>query len=437
MMRSALLASAALLAALSIGPQAQAQAMFHGDATHAGVASSAAPRAFHRVKWRFPTGDRVVSSAVWHEGAVLFGSDDGNVYAVDAATGRQRWMQRTGGPVASTPAVAGGRAYVVSYDGRLYALDARSGEVLWKFATEGERRFEARGLHGMQPRTQTFADVFDVYLSSPVVSEGTVYFGSGDGHLYAVDAASGKLRWKFRTGDVVHASPAVAEGTVFVGSWDGRFYAVDARTGQQRWMFQGGTDPLMFNQQGFQSSPAVVGGVVYTGSRDANVYALDARTGQEKWRFSTGASWVNSTPAVHQGRVYFATSDTALMHAVDAATGKPVLQHDARAYVFSSPVVAGDVVLLGVLNGSLQAIDRHKGTLLWQFETEAARRNDGWVLTADRRFNSALLFSSGWREGMTLGLHRQESVGSFYATPLVVDGVVFIGSADGALYAIE
>src|SRR5205085_1356816 len=82
--------------------------------------------------------------------------------------------------------------------------------VKWKFPTEGERRFEAKGLHGWQPKSQTFADAFDVFLSSPAVEDGAVYFGSGDGNLYSLDANSGELRWKFKTGDVVHASPAIA-----------------------------------------------------------------------------------------------------------------------------------------------------------------------------------------------------------------------------------
>lgn len=416
---------------------AGAQAMFRGDAAHTGVAAGAAPREFHRVKWHFPTGGRIVSSAVWHDGAVLFGSDDGNVYSVDAASGRQRWMMRTGGPVASTPAVAGGKVFVVSDDGRLYALDAASGELLWKFATEGERLFEARGLHGFQPRTQTFADMFDVYRSSPVVAGGTVFFGSGDGHVYAVDAASGALRWKFRTGDVVHASPAVANGLVYVGSWDGRFYALDERTGEQRWMYQAGVDPFIHNQQGFQSSPAVAGGLVYTGCRDGHLYALDALTGAEKWKVDTAGSWVNASPAVAGGKVWFATSDSALLLAADAATGQEAVKQDAKAYVFASPVLAGDVLLLPVLNGSLQARDAASGALLWQFQTDAARANRGWVLTREQRFNSPWLFASNWHLGAAQSFQRQEGVGSFYATPLVMDKVIYVGSADGTLYAIE
>jgi len=384
------------------------------------------------------TGGRIVSSAVWHDGAVLFGSDDGNVYAVDAASGRQRWMVHTGGPVASTPAVADGRVFAVSYDGRLYALDARSGEVLWKFATEGERRFEAKGLHGLQPRNQTYPDLYDVYLSSPLVVEGKVVFGSGDGHVYAVDAASGRLAWKFATGDVVHASPAYDQGLVVVGSWDGKLYALDVATGTQRWAFQAGLDPLIHNQQGFQSSAAIADGTVFVGCRDGHLYAIDLRTGTPKWNVDTEGSWVNASPAVAQGRVWFATSDTAQYRVVDAATGQPAQPTGStQAYVFGSPTIAGDTVLLGVLNGSLQARDRADGRVLWEFRTDAAKANRGWVLSAEGRFNSGWLYPSGWGDLSNDGTRRQDSVGSFYATPLVAGGTVYIGSADATMYAIE
>jgi outer membrane protein assembly factor BamB len=89
------------------------------------------------------------------------------------------------------------------------------------------------------------------------VANGVVYFGSGDGDVYALDSATGDLRWKFKTGDVVHASPALAEGVLFFGSWDSYFYAVDAATGKEKWRFHGGEDPTIHNQVGFQSSPAV------------------------------------------------------------------------------------------------------------------------------------------------------------------------------------
>ena len=66
---------------------ANAQSMFRGDAAHSGVYQSEAPRQFHRVKWKFPTGDRIVSSPILKGNVVYFGGDDGNVYAVDATDG--------------------------------------------------------------------------------------------------------------------------------------------------------------------------------------------------------------------------------------------------------------------------------------------------------------------------------------------------------------
>jgi outer membrane protein assembly factor BamB len=327
--------------------------------------------------------------------------------------------------------------YAGSYDGKFYALDAQTGATKWKFATAGERRFEAKGLHGMQPKTQTIADPFDVFLSSPVVVESAVYFGSGDGNLYALDAGTGALRWKFKTGDVLHASPAYADGVLFFGSWDSYFYAVDAKSGKQKWRFHGGEDALIHNQVGFQSSPAVAQGIVYTGGRDAQLYALDAANGKQRWKIDNALSWVITSPAVIGGKVFFGTSDSSLYHVADAATGNSILKQDAGAYMFSSPAVAGDVVFIGVLNGTLQARDRNSGELLWEFQTEASKQNSGWVLTAERRFNNSLLFADNWREAPLVAQDRQMSVGSIFSSPLVANGVVYFGSTDGYLYALE
>jgi outer membrane protein assembly factor BamB len=415
----------------------QAQSMFRGDAIHSGCYSGPAPRQFHRVKWRFPTGNRIFSSPVISGRAIYFGSDDGNVYSVDAETGRQIWKRATKGPVPSSPAVAEGVVYATSYDAKLYALNAETGVVNWKFATGGERRFEAKGLHGMEPKTQTIADPFDVFLSSPVVAQGAVYFGSGDGNVYAIDVATGAQRWKFKTGDVVHSSPAFADGILFFGSWDSYFYAVDATTGKEKWRFHGGEDATIHNQVGFQSSPAVVNGVVYTGCRDSQLHALDAATGKEKWRFDNQLSWVITSPAVADGKVYFATSDSSLYRVVDAVSGKPILQQQARAYMFSSPAVAADVVFIGVLNGTLEARDAKTGELLWDYQTEGSKENKGWVLTAERKFNTPFYYYSNWREAPLVAIDREFGIGAIFSSPLIAKGVVYFGSTDGYLYAIE
>jgi len=181
----------------------------------------------------------------------------------------------------------------------------------------------------------------------------------------------------------------------------------------------------------------VANGVVYVGCRDSNLYALDAATGQEKWRFNNEMSWVISSPAVIQGKVIFGTSDSSLYHVLDATSGKSVVRKEDKAYMFSSPTVAGDVVLLGVLNGSLMARDLSSGDVLWEFQTEASKQNKGWVLTADRRFNSPLLYHSNWREAPTVATERQFGIGAIFSSPLVANGVVYFGSTEGNLYALE
>jgi len=146
---------------------------------------------------------------------------------------------------------------------------------------------------------------------------------------------------------------------------------------------------------------------------------------------------VISSPAVSNGKVIFGTSDSSLYLVVDAETGKPVLEQKGKAFVFSSPSVAGSVVFVGVLNGTLEARDLANGELLWEFETEASRQNKGWVLTSERGFNVPLLFRSTWREAPIVAADRQFAIGAIFSSPLVVNGVVYVGSTDGNLYALE
>jgi outer membrane protein assembly factor BamB len=86
-----------------------------------------------------------------------------------------------------------------------------------------------------------------------------------DNHVYALDASSGELRWRYLTGGRVTSSPAVADGVVYVGSHDNYVYALDASSGELRWRYQTGHNV---------SSPAVAGGVVYVGSHDDYLYAI-------------------------------------------------------------------------------------------------------------------------------------------------------------------
>ena len=144
-----------------------------------------------------------------------------------------------------------------------------------------------------------------------------------------------------------------------------------------------------------------------------------------------------TSPAVADGKVFFATSDSSLYHVLDATSGKPVVRQQAKAYMFSSPAIVGDVVFIGVLNGTLEARDAKTGQLLWDFQVDTSKRNNGWVLTADRKFNDPFLYYSSWREAPIVANDKQIRIGGIFSSPLVVNGVVYFGSGDGFLYALE
>ena len=171
-----LLAAACLAAGRIIAAPAD-PAMFRGDARHTGVAPGTVGPALAGVKWKFPTRGPVRGSPVVAGELVLFGSGDGNLYALEAASGRERWRATLGGAVASAPAVAGGLVFATSRERRMTALDLETGRERWRFEAGPDLPFRWG---------------WDFWLSSPAVADARVFFGSGDANLYALDAKSGR-----------------------------------------------------------------------------------------------------------------------------------------------------------------------------------------------------------------------------------------------------
>jgi len=430
------LISALLVSSLAM--PALAQNTFHGNVARTGDFQGGAPAKVPAIKWSFKTGGPIVGSAAVADGVVYIASLSSYLYAVDQQSGEKKWEFKSRMPIASSPAIASGLVYFVSSTGALAAIDAKTGQPAWVFPGEFEKKFEAKGLHGYPNAGQVIPDAWDIYTSSPAVANGKVYFGTGDGNVYAVDAKSGILQWKFTTGDVVHATPAVVGSTVFIGSYEGNFYALDADTGAQKWVFEAGRDAAMHNQVGFQSSAAVVDGTVYVGCRDAHVYALDALTGRKKWDYPTSKSWVNTTPAVRDGIVYAGTSDSSRFMALDAKTGRLRWVFDAKAYIFSSPALAGDLAIFGDFNGRLYAVNTDNGALAWEFQTDAAKQDRMKVLNPDGSLNQdAFAPVFGDFQDMYVDFYRYVSVGAIVASPVVDRGVVYVGSMDGNLYALN
>jgi len=411
------------------------QPEFRGGPSHLGVYDSRAPKQL-ALKWTFPTNGAIYSSPAVAGDAVYFGSADGHLYAVDAGSGKLRWKFDAHGPVNSSPAVVEGVVYVVSLDGNLYAVDATTGRQRWSFASEGERRSTKAGNLGAFPPTEVVPDPWDFYLSSPAVAGGVIYFGSGDGHVYAVDAATGALKWKFKTGDVVHSSPAVSGGMVYVGSWDSYFYALDAATGALRWKFKTGDDARIHLMTGIPGSAAVAKGSVYFGCRDANFYALDAVTGALKWTVPNDGSWVIASPAVADGVVYYTTSDSHRFQAVDADSGKILYWLPTNIFAFSSPAIAGSHAYFGTFDGQLHDVDLKKRAYASSFATPGFKANGPRFIGADGKLKDDI-WSGSTVDDAIVAIHaRLFSMGSVLSSPAVKDGIVYFGSVDGNLYAV-
>ena len=436
-MLTRLSASVGIVVAALLASNAAAQTvMFRNGPDHTGIYASAAPT-LESLAWKFKTNGRVISSALVVGDLVYVGSFDGSLYAVNRADGTQRWKFDTQGPITSSPAYHDGLVYILSMDGNVYAVGADSGTVRWKFATKGERRFTAPGIHGAIPRTERMPDPFDVFTSSPAIAGNTVYFGSGDQHVYALDAATGSLRWSFATGDVVHASPAVVDGVVFIGSWDRNLYAIDAETGKERWRYVTGNDTVIYNQIGIASSAAVAGDVVVVGGRDGKFHAVDRRSGSVRWVHDNRGGWTIASPAVRDGIVYFPTSDGTRFKALEIATGALKFDLQNLAVSFSSPAVAGNVAFYGTSDGYLNAVDLATGKLLRRFQTDGSRENGARFTDENGRMQTRGMYPDRTLDGMMIGMRTMMTLGSVLSSPVVADGVVYFGSTDGHLYAVR
>jgi len=335
-------------------PQFRGDPQHHGQNRHEHLLSTSTRSV--ELRWSFRSGfPFYLDSPVLADGVLYVGSDNRNLYALDAFTGAERWAFPAFNS-GETPAVARGLVYAASNDGRLHALDVATGETRWVFGTGSFRFFNSPTVAGGTVYVGGGDTVFALdaatgtkrwsvhrrgSYASPAVVGGTVYVGAGDGKVLALDAATGAERWRFDTRAFVYSSPAVVDGVVYVGSGDGVVFAIDATTGAERWRFQtaGELNSVV------ESSPAVANGVVYIGSRDHNVYALEADTGAVRWAFRTG-DFVLSSPAVANGVVYVG-SDDRNVYALDAGTGARVWSFRTRGAIGSSPVVANGMVFVG------------------------------------------------------------------------------------------
>ena len=292
----------------------------------------------------------------------------------------------------------------VGSDGGIYALNAATGGLRWADASAGD------------------------VDSTPDVVDGSVYIGSFDPHeILALNATTGRVRWVYTTALPIDSSPFVADGTVYVGSFSGKVYALDAATGHIRWSHATG-GPI-------ESSPFVADGTVYVGSFNGTVYALDAATGHIRWSRATEGP-IESSPLVTYGTVYVG-SDDHKVYALNAVNGSVRWTYDTDSMVRASPVAADGCIFVGSDDDALYALNATTGRIRWMYETGGPIESSAFV--AGDTVYVGSYDHKVYALDVTTGhlIWSYDTAGTVQSRPVVAAGTLYVGSFDDKVYALN
>lgn len=237
------------------------------------------------------------SPTIDSDGIIHVGSPSYDYYQI-TSDGLTKWRHKTDWCIISSPAISKeGIVYIGSKDHHLYAFSTNPSRLQWKF------------------QTGTF---FDGHLvdSSPAIGEdGTIYVGTDPydafgqepipvkDNFWAINP-NGTLKWVFETEDGVESSPAIGpDGTIYFGSYDGYLYAVEDKEtyGMLKWKFK--------TNDAIDGSPIIDGdGVIYFGSRDNILYSLYPN-GTIKWTFQAEGGFSSSPSIDDNGFLYIGSLD--------------------------------------------------------------------------------------------------------------------------------
>jgi outer membrane protein assembly factor BamB len=268
------------------------------------------------------------------------------------------WSVDVGGEVQSKVVRDDDMLLVSSMGNDFVALDASTGKERYRVKTGGP------------------------IFSACHVDAGVAYFGSADHFVYAVDKSTGKLKWKKELGGAVLAGPSVAQGVLCVGTTDTKIYGLDAATGDVRWTVPGGNM--------FQSKTATDGDRFFVGGWDNHFRAIDAKTGSVAWdltpgrkqRFDNFSAYAPAitAPAVGNGKVYVSTND-GILHALSIADGSEAWRVDWKKMGYSSPLFHNGRVYCALSDeGKVFCVDANTGEFKWTTSTGPGATPKGWEI---------------------------------------------------------
>jgi outer membrane protein assembly factor BamB len=273
---------------------------------------------------------------------VFFGTENGDVYALDAKTGKTIWHERVKGEVLAEPAIDAGIVAFNTGAGTLFALDAETGEERWTFESE----VPPLSLRG---------------VSAPVAESGGIITGTATGRLVVIIAETGQIAWEQVVGKPtggtelqriidIDGKPLVLAGIAYVISYDGTLAAVELRSGRIVWSRE------------YKSSRriSIDGNNLFVVDADSNIYALDRRNGTELW--SLGELNDREVTAAQPVSDFIVVGDRyGIMHWIDQSDGAIVARakvggNDKDESIFVTPVVEGNTVYTQTRRGKVVAL---------------------------------------------------------------------------------
>jgi outer membrane protein assembly factor BamB len=268
--------------------------------------------------------------------------------------------------------------------------------------------------------------------SSPAIGpDGTIYIGSMDNNLYAINP-DGTLKWSYNTGGGGYSSPAISsDGTIYIGSRDKKLYAISPE-GELKWYYQ--------TNNCVNSDPAIgPDGTIYFGSYDGHLYAINPDS-TLKWAYYAG--WSCQTPAIAaDGTIYvfsgaFSVGEWVKLYALNP-DGTLKWSCDTRG-VGTCPAIGADgTIYFGCYDGKFYALNPD-GTMKWTFSAgdgilpSPAIGSDGTIYfgSSDKRFYALNADGSlkWWRLTEDV-IYSSAAIGA--------DGTIYFSSFDGYLYAFK
>jgi outer membrane protein assembly factor BamB len=306
--------------------------MFRGNAARTGENPGPAPLERPLVLWKTFVGGETYASPLVGFETVYVATKAGSMVALGLADGEERWRADVGDYIARSTPALDGKTIYVSAGYALHALDAETGRERWRVPL----RFAGS--------------------CSPVVAGDFVYVATQEGHLSAFETATGKEAWHYRNDNLLFGSPAVSDGLVVIGDEMGMVTAIDALTGREVW--QEPTEGEIF------ATPALADGAAYVVTNAPSLIAFDLRTGKTRWEREVGGE---SSPAAGDGVIFLGGDDQSL-RAIDAETGEVRWSSPLGYAIRSSATIVDDAVFIGS-GPTLNAISQRDGQTLWTHVT--------------------------------------------------------------------